>query len=208
MKKIVILFSVLIWMAGVFSCKTQTTQSVEDTRPRLTFDDFYVKYSLRQIDGLYPIPLDSLPWAESVNNLPQNGQMCYFFLDPTDIALSSAHIRGEYLASSLPWCSTRDSLFLWLKGIYINPERNGTLLFENEIVPTATPNLEAGLMAISVPSVQKNDSTLSNARWMTWAYIPAKGYWAGFVFTAFDQVRFEEGLERFRELLGTFEEIR
>ncbi|MCB9233660.1 MAG: hypothetical protein H6581_18530 [Bacteroidia bacterium] len=198
----------LLALLLLFACKSNTSKvnlSKNDKRARYYYDQYYVKFAVREIDGLNEVPLDSLPWRNGINNLPQNGQVAYWFLNDMEVGLSSPHIRAEYIYRRNPWCSTSDSLFMWLQAQFVDSDRGGEITTPPEYLDTYSGK-KAHYMDLRTPEYKENDSITRPRRYMAWSYLEQNDYFVGLVYTAFDSVRFNRGKVLFRELVSTYEE--
>lgn len=179
--------------------------AAKDTRPKIWFDETYVKFYLRETGGLTFVPIDSLPWANTIQRLPQNGPIAYFFMDPEDVALSAPHARIEYVYRRQPWCSTSDSLYLWTQSVFME-RRNGELTIPKSEIDTYSGK-KAAFWTIRTPDFEDLESGQKySGKWMSWAYVPQDDYYVGFVFTSLDSASHETGVIQFRNLIRTYEE--
>lgn len=175
----------------------------DDSRPVVNYAGGGEEFSFREIDGLYNIPMDSLPWAAGLKYNAQNSPICYYFLSPADLSLSTPHIRVEYMSKSLPSCGTSDSVLTWLKDHFLVQQR-GYLLTDKTPMETYSGK-EAMFMEIGINPVQA-DSVFYPGKNMAWAYIEGDTSLIGMNFTAQDQAQYATGLVLFKELVMSYDE--
>lgn len=175
----------------------------EDARPEMKYEGGGVTFSLRDIDGLYSTPLDSLPWAGGIVYNPQNSPLAYFFLSPADLNLSAPHIRVEYMSRSLQFCESSDSVLGWLKDHFLVQQRGILVTDRTELKTYSGKN--ALFMEIATPDVQM-DSVIYPGKNMAWAYIDGDTSLIGMNFTAQDKGQYATGLVLFKELVQTYDE--
>lgn len=213
MKKIVY---ILLSAAFVLqACKTPTNseakipdRSVDEVTlgklPRATFDRGQVHFSLANLDGLYRVPKDSIPWSYQLQETPDNGQIVYYFLQGTPIEMGSPHIRVEYISRNLPGCSTADSLFDWLKGMYVEGERKGKMLDNGKTVTTAD-NQSVDVLEIFIPQFTRvEDSATLAGKYMAWAYVPHNERFVAVNLTTTEKTKYEICLPLFKDLIRSY----
>ena len=160
-------------------------------------------FSFREIEGLYGIPIDSVPWAGGVQYNPQNAPIAYFFLSPADLSLSAPHIRVEYMSKNLPFCSAPDSVADWLKQHFLVQQR-GILVTDKTEIKTYSGK-KALFMEIATPDI-KADSVMYPGKNMAWAYIEGDTSLIGLNFTSQEKSQYATGLALFKELVQTYDE--
>lgn len=200
----------------VQACKTTPTnpdsnipeRSVDEATlarlPRATFEKGGVKFSLANLDGFYRVPKDSVPWSFQLPESGDNGQIVYYFMQGSEIEMGSPHVRVEYISRNLPGCSTADSLFDWLKTMYVNPQRSGKVLDNGNTVTTAD-NQEVKLLEIFIPQYTRpEDSALLAGKYMSWAYVPQNDRFVALNLTTTEKTKYEMTLPMFKDLIRSY----
>lgn len=214
MKKIA--YIILLAALLVQACKTTPAtsessipdRSVDEATlarlPRATYEKGGVKFSLANLDGLYRVPKDSVPWSVQLQETGDNGQIVYYFMQGSEIEMGSPHVRVEYISRKLPGCSTADSLFDWLKSMYVNPERNGKILDNGGNLTTAD-NQEVKLLEIFIPQFTRvEDSALLAGKYMSWAYVPQNDRFVAMNLTTTEKTKYEMTLPMFKDLIRSY----
>lgn len=179
--------------------------AANDPRKKIDFDEYYVKFSVRQLDQWQSVPRDSLPWAAGIKQSPQTGNVAHFFFaDEPRYSLEAAHVRVDWVYARQPNCSTVDSLYMWLENMFVK-SRGGKIAVPRHKIGTYSGK-EAWVEGIYSPQYEASDTTTKAEKWMAFAYIQDRDYWVGWVFTAHDITMWERGFALFKDLVATYEE--
>lgn len=172
--------------------------------PRSTFDRGGVKFSLANLDGLFRVPKDSVGWSVQLPESNDNGQIVYYFLQGETIEMGSPHVRIEYISRALPGCSTSDSLFNWLENMYINPERQGKLMYNGDNVETLD-NQTVRVLEIFIPQYTRvEDSSLLSGKYMAWAYVEHQDRFVAMNLTTTEKAKYSASLPMFKDLIRSY----
>jgi hypothetical protein len=203
--------ALLILVLNLAACNTGGISSDEQARvdslATLARKDYArggVAFSLGQIDGLKPVNKDSVPWAMYMVETDSNGQLGYYFYPGYPIELAAPQIRLEYMHRGLRGCSEADSLFKWLKGIYLSPERQGKVLAEDKV--GTLDGQAVTVLEIETPSFKVDDSTSHSGKSMAWAYLEHGDRLVGFSYSAVTRDDYRQGIAQFKNLVRSYKD--
>ena len=204
-------FIALFLLVMVAACKQEAPAiSAEDAAhlkeieglPRVGYNKGGASFTLAEFEGLKPVSRDSVPWANMMIETEDNGQVIYFFFPGYAIDLGSPQIRVEFMSRSLKGCSSADSIMIWLKGLFVNPDQNGTIIGENEL--DCVDGGKLTLLEILRPERIIEDSLLFTEKRMAWAYAEQKEHIIGFSFTALNEDDYNQNMALFRDLIRSY----
>lgn len=210
MRNLFVYFASIFFLIYFAACQPSGGISADESErvavlanlPRMEYNHGGVAFSLAEIEGLKQVNKDSVPWASYMQESEDNGQMGYYFFPGFSRDLSSPQIRVEYMAKSLKGCSTEDSLFGWLKGLYLGPERKGVLASE---APVGTLDGDpVTILEITIPKYVVNDSSEYSPKWMAWAYAENGDRFVGFSYTTVSADDYKQGLPLFKDLVRSY----
>jgi hypothetical protein len=181
------------------ACKTAINNDDIINLPREDYDKGGVRFSLAKIDGFKRVLPDSVGWASYMPQTEENGQIAYLFLTGHEIELASPQVRVEYIAKSLPNCGTEQQLMDWVKTMFVNPERNGTVIGGDPLKTLDDQDVQ--VLEIVTPAQAINDSTLRSGKRMAWAYVDGGERYIAFNFTSTDSAEYVRGIPMFRQLV-------
>lgn len=211
MRTLIYTFSLLVLLLQLASCKTGGISADEKAHvdslaglPRMGYARGGTVFSLAEIDGLRAKSKDSVPWASYMAESDSNGQLGYYFFPGYNIELSSPQIRLEYMHRNLKGCANADSLFHWLKGIFLSPERRGKVVGE-EPVGTLDGQVVT-ILEIETPDFSINDSTTYSGKWMAWGYAENGDRLVGFSYTATKADDYKQGIAQFKDLVRSYKD--
>jgi hypothetical protein len=163
-----------------------------------------VAFSLGDVEGLKPVGKDSVPWASYMMESDSNGQLGYYFYPGYSMDLSAPQIRLEYMHRNLRGCSEPDSLFKWLKGIYLSPDRQGKVVSE---APVGTLDGQViTILEIETPEYKVDDSTSHSGKSMAWAYADHGDRLIGFSYSAVNRDDYKQGILQFKNLVRSYKD--
>lgn len=204
-------FIALFLLVMVVACKQAgPTMSQEDAArlkeieglPRVGYSKGGVSFTLAEFEGLKPVSRDSVPWANMMIESEDNGQIIYFFYPGYAIDLGSPQIRVEFMARKLKGCSSADSIMIWLKGLFVNPDQNGKIIGENPI--NCLDGKDLTLLEILRPENSIEDSLLYAEKRMAWAYAEQGEHIIGFSFTALSEDDYNQNMPLFKDLIRSY----
>jgi hypothetical protein len=203
--------ALLLFLLPFAACQTGGIDADEKARvaaleglPRKEYVRGGVTFSLAEIEGLRATHKDSVPWAMYMEETEDNGQLGYYFYPGYSRDLSSPNIRVEYMSKALKGCSSVDSLFIWLKGMYIGTERNGKVAGESTV--GTLDGQEIRVLEIEIPKFQVDDSTIYSEKHMAWAYADHKDRFVGFSYSAVSKDDYNQGLPMFMDLVRSYKD--
>ncbi|MFN8396523.1 MAG: hypothetical protein U0176_18000 [Bacteroidia bacterium] len=210
MRNTVIYTALLLLLLQVAACKPGSGLAADEEAkvkalenlPRADYNRGGVAFSLAEIEGIRRVEKDSVPWASYVQETDDNGQLGYYFFPGYDRDLSAPQVRLEYMARSLKGCSTVDSLFTWLKGLFVNDQRHGVVKSE---APVGTlDGQEIKILEIETPKFTMNDTVTYAEKFMAWAYAEHGDRFVGFNYTAVNKDDYNQGLPLFKDLVRSY----
>lgn len=211
MRKIGFWVIALFVLTMVAACKPAAPEvSAEDAArlaeieklPRVGYNKAGVSITLAEFEGLKPMSRDSVPWASIMQESEDNGQIIYFFYPGYEISLGSPQIRIEYMSRSLKGCSHPDSVLNWLKGLYINPDQNGSIIGENQV--QTLDGKAVTLLEILRPETRYEDSLLYVEKRMAWAYAELPNHLIGFSYTALGADDYNQNFPLFKDIIRSY----
>jgi hypothetical protein len=197
-----ILLQVAACKSGGLSAEEKARVAALETVPRMNYKSGGVEFSLGQIDGMRQVHKDSVPWAQYLQESEDNGQLGYYFFPGYARELAAPQVRLEYMSKSLKGCSTVDSLFIWLKGLYVTPERKGKVA--NEEVLGSLGGDEIKVLEIETPKFVVDDSVSYSEKYMAWAYADLGPQFVGFSYSAITKDDYNQGLPLFKDLIRSY----
>lgn len=171
--------------------------------PRSDYAKGGVNFSMAKVEGLKSVSRDSVGWASYMQESDANGQIVYYFLKGEEIDLSSAQVRVEYIHKDLPNCSETDSLFGWLKSVFLTDDRQGKVNIKDQYVETMDGQ-KVEIMGIITPEMQVNDSVRHSEKSMAWAYIEQGQRWVGLSLSAVEKGKFDKALPLMKDLIASY----
>ncbi len=199
----------VVMLAACTSSQQGEGQDVEHNEDlkglsRSNYDIGKVSFSVAELPGLTQVHRDSVPWTTYLPQTEENAPITYFFMDMKR-TLSAPHIRLEYIDKKLDMMGTKESIFGWLKSLYINPEQQGQILEEGSSL-TTMDGQEVEILAIKRPIVQVNDSLKRGLKMMAWAYLDHNDRFVAMNFSATDEGEYNEGLPQFKDLVRSYKD--
>lgn len=174
-----------------------------DSLPRQKFAKGGTYFSLAELPVLKHIRPDSVPWSNYLNETDGNGPIAFYFPYGLPMDLGAPQVRFEYMHKKLPGCSSVDSLFIWLRSIFINSDQLGQEINQGEYVMTGDGQ-KVDLLTIRKPTQKHLDSILTSSKTMAWAYIDHGERFVGATFSAVDSALFESYLPAFKDLIRSY----
>ena len=188
--------------SGGISADERERVAALENLPRMDYQSGGVAFSLGQIEGMKQVHKDSVPWAQYIMESEDNGQLGYYFFPGYARELAAPQVRLEYMSKSLKGCSSVDSLFIWLKGLYIKTDRKGTIANE-ELLGTLGGD-EIKVLEIETPKYVVDDSVSYSEKYMAWAYADLGPQFVGFSYSAVTKDDYKQGLPLFKDLVRSF----
>lgn len=171
--------------------------------PRAQYNKGGVSFSVAALPDLKPVQRDSVGWSGYMPETEENGQVIYYFLRGYGMDLADPQIRIEYIAKSLPNCATTEELFNWLKGVFVNEERQGVILSEGTTLATMDGQI-VELLEIKQPQVMTNDSVMRSSKSMAYAYLDQGERFVALNFAAAEDDTYQQGLDLFKDLILSY----
>lgn len=209
MHKVLLYTASLFVLLQVAACKSGGISSDEQARvkaleslPRKEYNHGGVNFSVAEIEGMKQVSRDSVPWANYMPDTEENGQLGYYFFPGYARDLSAPQVRVEYMSKALPGCSTVDSLFTWLKSLYVGTERNGKVVSEEPLGTLGGEEIR--LLQIEIPKFVMDDSTQYSEKYMAWAYADQGERFVGFSYSAVTPDDYKQGFPMFQDLVRSY----
>ncbi|MEM1000155.1 MAG: hypothetical protein AAGN35_24080 [Bacteroidota bacterium] len=171
--------------------------------PRTTFNQGGVSFSIAELPELKMVHPDSVGWASYMAQTEDNGTIGYYFIKGYDLQLASPQIRIEYINKALPDCGSVEELFNWLKGVFVNDERQATVLNEGQTIATTDGQI-VELLELRQPQLSLNDSLARSSKTMAYAYIDQGERFVALNFTATEDDAYDEGLPLFKDMILSY----
>jgi hypothetical protein len=203
--------AILILVLHITACNGQGVSAEESEKvaaleglPRIDYADGHVTFSLAEIEGLKQVSKDSVPWAMYMAETDSNGQLGYFFYPGYKIELASPQIRIEFMHRGLKGCSSADSLFTWLKSVFMTPERKGVVVGESNLGSLDGQVIK--MLEMETPDYRTNDTMQYSGKRMAWAYAENGDRLIGFAYSAITQDDYQQGLPQFMDLVRSYKD--
>lgn len=172
--------------------------------PRVDYIGGHATFSLAEIEGLRRTNKDSVPWASFMQESDSNGQLGYYFFPGYKVELSAPQIRLEYMHKGLKGCGDVDSIFAWLKGLYVNDARKGKVNSEEPVGTIDGQPIK--VLEIETPMFKPNDSLQYSSKWMAWAYADNGDRFIGFSYSAVTIDDYKQGIPLFKDLVRSYKD--
>jgi hypothetical protein len=105
------------------------------------FEAYSMRFQLCYDELLQPLTNDKVGWLKPDNYSEQNGNFITYLRVGREVSLTSPYISVQYIAKSLPGCSTVDSMFMFWDHHYLKDSSNQV------IMPVQTLKTAAGRTA-------------------------------------------------------------
>lgn len=192
------LLATCLYLTG---CKTASNEDIVNL-PRESYEKGGVSFSLAKVEGFYTVFPDSVGWSGYMPQTEDNGQILYLFMENQPVELASPQVRVEYIAKSLQNCGTVKEMQDWLKGVFINSERQGEIIGGEPLKTLDGQDVE--VLEIFVPETQVSDTLRRTGKRMAWAYTEDGDRWVGFNFSAVDSGEYAKGMPLFRKVVRSY----
>jgi hypothetical protein len=203
--------ALLVFLLPFAACQSGGLDAQEKERvaaleglPRTEYARGGVTFSLAEIEGIRATHKDSVAWAMYMQETEDNGVLGYYFYPGFSRDLSSPNIRVEYMSKALKGCSTVDSLFIWLKGMYVGTERKGQVAGETTV--GTLDKQEIKILEIEIPQYTLDDTTTYSEKHMAWAYADHGDRFVGFSYAAVSKDDYKQGLPMFMDLVRSYKD--
>jgi hypothetical protein len=78
------------------------------------FEAYTMKFSLSYEDPLLPMTNDLVSWINPENYNENNGIFLTYVRNGREVTLTNPYIQLQYINKNLPYCSTVDSIYIWM----------------------------------------------------------------------------------------------
>jgi hypothetical protein len=187
---------------GIDSAQKERIEELSQL-PRSSFNKGGVSFSIADLPELKQVHPDSVGWASYMPQTEDNGTIAYYFVKGYDVQLASPQVRIEYINKALPDCGSVEELFNWLKGVFVNEDRQASVLNEGQTIATTDGQI-VELLEIRQPDVMVNDSIARSSKSMAYAYIDQGERFVALNFTATKDAEYDEGLPLFKDMILSY----
>jgi len=129
------------------------------------FEAYSMRFQLCYDEMLQPMTNDKVGWLKPNNYSEQNGNFITYLRVGREVSLTSPYISVQYIAKSLPGCSTVDSMFMFWDNRYLQDSSNQV------IMPLQTLKTAAGRTATCKEYSTKPAFVKVAAKRIAYAYI-------------------------------------
>lgn len=167
----------------------------------LIFDAYTLRFALTHPSDLVPLLNNQVPWVNPERYNENNGLFATYVRNGRELRMENPYIQVQYINRSLPYCSTLDSIYLWLDQNFLaNPEAQ--VLRDNQEIP-----INLGGKALTKEYKTANPAARV-VKYLAYAYIPYdETYFVGLALTTTDQSDFENTRKPFYQLVESFTPI-
>jgi hypothetical protein len=129
------------------------------------FEAYSMRFQLCYDELLQPLTNDKVHWIKPDAYSDKNGNFITYLRVGRDVSLSSPYISVQYIAKSLPGCSTVDSMYMFWDGRYLKDSSNQVMM------PMQTVETAAGRTAVCKEYSIKPAFVKVAAKRIAYAYI-------------------------------------
>ena len=133
----------------------------------LIYQAYSMSFTLSSQPALIAMMNSLVPWVKPEANNVNNGIYATYVRNGRDMALNEPYIQVQYINKDLPYCSTLDSIFLWMDNTFL-ANKDATVLQKRTSLQTAS-GLPAFVKAYST-GVNKDNPAIPS-KWVTNGYI-------------------------------------
>lgn len=165
---------------------------------------YTMKFRLSHTRPMMPATNNNIPWLNPEQYSEDNGIFLSYIHNGKELSLRSPNYRIEYINKRLPFCSSIDSIYIWLDGIFLEKVPGAEVLDSPEKLKT-----RSGKTAISkayyIPRHASPRGEIE-PKYTAYAYLDYnQDYYVAFNFSAISKPEFEELEDNFWELVKSFE---
>lgn len=167
----------------------------------LIFEAYTVRFALTHPEELVPRLNNQVAWVDPERYNENNGLFATYVRNGRELRMENPYIQVQYINRNLPYCSTLDSLYLWLDNNFLaNPEAQ--VLREALEIP-----INLGRTALTKEYKTANPGARV-VKYLAYAYIPySEDYTIGMVLTTTDASDFDNTKQAFYQLAESFTPI-
>jgi hypothetical protein len=169
----------------------------------LEFDTFGVRFSLTHSDPLIAHLTSELPWGYMFPATQMNGKFITYTLQGRQLSLREPYIQVEYISKTLPYCSSPDSLYIWLSEQFEQGLPDYKVLKKRHLVKTKSGKM-ADCKEMFVP--KRGEQKELSEKYLAYGYIDYNPFYLiGFNLTAITKEDFDYSIDAFYDILKTYE---
>jgi hypothetical protein len=165
----------------------------------LQFQAYEMRFQLAHQAPLMPKLNHQIPWVKPDDYNPNNGIFITYVRDGYPVNLSAPYVQAQYMARSLPGCSTIDSVFLLWDRMYLSEPDAQALR------PAFNLSTDAGVSAVCKEYRSGTQGGKRTPKWIAYAYIEySPAYLVGFALSTTDPEDFRLNQELFYSLIRSY----
>lgn len=168
----------------------------------LIYQAYSMSFTLETQMALSAMMNQNVQWVKPDANNEKNGVFATYVRNGRELSLENPYIQVQYISKTLPYCSTLDSVFLWMDQNFLkNPAA--------EILQKRTPIQTASGKTAFYKSYTtgSNPNPAYRQKWISNGYIDYDDdYFIAFGLTTMDEGDFELTKPIFDDLVESFQE--
>ncbi len=165
---------------------------------------YSMKFRLTHAKPMMPATNNHIPWINPELYSEDNGVFLSYIHNGKELGLRSPHYRIEYINKRLPYCSSIDSIYIWLDGVFLG-KTAGTKVLDTPGKINTGSGKTAITKAYHIPRHTGARGEI-DPKYTAYAYLDYdKDYYVAFNFSAISEPEYEELVENFWELVKSFE---
>jgi hypothetical protein len=165
---------------------------------------YTMKFRLSHAKPMMPATNNNIPWLDPERYSEDNGVFLSYIHSGKELSLRSPNYRIEYINKRLPYCSSIDSIYIWLDGIFLDKVAGAEVLETPGKIKTRSGKT-AITKAYRIPRHTSARGEI-DPKYTAYAYLDYdKDYYVAFNLSAISKPEFDELEENFWELVKSFE---
>lgn len=171
-----------------------------DAINKLRFEAYTMKFTLEHPNILIPLNNTDTPWINPEAYSEFNGQFVTYIRSGREAKLENPYIMVQYIAKSLPYCGTIDSVYMWLDSRFLTEGVKGEVM--NDFYNLDT---QSGKKAVCREYRTPKTADGRAAKRMGYAYFDYNDdYIIGMNLTSLSEGDFEASKPDFQQLVKSF----
>lgn len=165
---------------------------------------YTMKFRLTHEKPMMPATNNNVPWLDAERYSEDNGIFLSYIHNSKELSLRSPNYRVEYINKRLPFCSSIDSIYIWLDGVFLDNVTGAKTMDSPGEIKTRS-GATAITKAYYIPKHTGNRGEVDQ-KYTAYAYLDYDDYYyVAFNLSAISEPEFEQLEENFFKLVASFE---
>ena len=166
----------------------------------LIFEAFTMRFTLEHQPPLIPLTNAEVPWLKPDPYNDNNGYYITYVRNGRQLSMQNPYIQVQYINKVLPYCSTIDSVYMWMDQTMIQ-NAGGEITAKLYEIPTRSQR-----PAFCKEYRTSTDAQRHSGKYLAYAYIDYNDqYIIGFNYTAMSPTDYEMGHQDFYSIVKSFD---